>query len=151
MTQAARRPHYRACVTRRLPAAVAVLVLALAGCGGEDDPATPPGGTGGSSGGGVPGGSGGSDVTTEVSSIAPALESAVRGTPYPQSVDEAVDSLAEAGIDLAPGTEVGGYTYDPDAVEFVLCLQDADGAWASYDTAPMGVRDSGTEGGCPTS
>ncbi|WP_148615754.1 hypothetical protein [Nocardioides rubriscoriae] len=131
-------------MTRGVLPAVVVLALGLglAGCGDDESPSASGATT-------APAGSGADAVVAEVTSVAPALESYYRGGPYPQTLDEAVSTLAPAGITLSPGTEVGGYTYDPDAVEFVLCLQDADGAWASYDTAPMGVRDSGTSGGCP--
>ena len=113
---------------------------ALGACGDDEPAATAP----------APAPPAGADaVVAEVQQVAPALESAVRGGTYPQSVAEAEVSLAEAGLDLAAGHRVGDYVYDPDAVEFVLCLEDADGAWASYDTAPMGVRDSGGSGGCP--
>lgn len=120
-----------------------MLAAGLTGCGGGDTskPATQAGEPTIDSGAGA--------VVTEVSAVAPALESYYRGKTYPQSTDEVVASLGPAGVTLPPGTEVGGYTYDPDTVEFVLCLQDKDGAWASYDTAPMGVQDSGSQGGCP--
>jgi len=96
-----------------------------------------------------PQGDGANAVIAEVQQVAPALESFVRSDPYPQTVEEAEAALADGGIALAPGHRIGGYVYDPEAVEFVLCVEDADGAWASYDTAPMGVRDSGAAGGCP--
>lgn len=139
---------------RRVPTvlAPALVVLALAsGCGGSDDDGGPTDPVEGSA--GAPADADATSpaeaMSTEVSSVAPTLESYYRGGDYPRSVDDVVATLTGAGVTLAPGTEVGGYTYDADAVEFVLCLQDADGAWASYDTAPMGVRDSGDAGGCP--
>lgn len=89
-------------------------------------------------------------VGVEVESVAPALESYYRGTTYPTTLADAVASLADAGIQLAPGLSVTGYVYDADDVEFTLCIEDDEsGAWASYDTAPMSVRDGGDSGGCP--
>lgn len=145
-----------------LPALVPALTLALSvgltGCGGDDEPGSsevtpafePPQRTDAPD----PASSGAEgsadDVIDEVTEVAPELESFYRGGPYPRSVEDAVASLDAAGVSLLPGHEVGGYTYDEDAVEFVLCLEDEDGAWASYDTAPMGVRDSGTSDGCPS-
>jgi hypothetical protein len=136
-------------VLRTLAPLVVLLGLGLTGCG-DDAASDPAAGSNQSTGSAGSAGSGAADaVIAEVSSVAPALESYYRNGPYPQSLDEAVATLGPAGITLSAGTEVGGYRYDADAVEFVLCLQDADGAWASYDTAPMGVRDSGATGGCP--
>lgn len=157
----------RACFTvamRRLllPALVPALTLALSvgltGCGGDDEPgpsgststAAAPEETDAAEPAPPPAAGSADDVIAEVTEVAPELESFYRGGPYPRSVEDAVASLDAAGVSLLPGHEVGGYTYDEDAVEFVLCLQDDDGAWASYDTAPMGVRDSGTSGGCPS-
>ncbi len=113
----------------------------LAGCGSDDD-----------SGSGT--GSGGAGATSvegaqaEVDRLAVALESYYRGAGYPETLDDAVASLPGAGLSATAGYTVAGYVYDPDAVEFTLCVEDADGAWATYDTAPMSVRDSGDSGGC---
>ena len=88
-------------------------------------------------------------VQSDVENLAVSLESFYRGTPYPQTVDEVIASLPDAGLSLSPGNSIGSYVYDPDAVEFTLCVEDDAGAWASYDTAPMSVRDTGESGGCP--
>ncbi len=129
---------------RLLPALAVLTALVLTGCGDDEEGSSAPPTV-------APEGAASAQdaMIAEVSTVAPTLESAYRDAPYPQTVDEVVESLTGAGVTLAPGHEVGGYAYDPDAVEFVLCLQDADGAWASYDTAPMGVRDAGDSGGCP--
>ncbi|MCW2816366.1 MAG: hypothetical protein JWN84_3821 [Nocardioides sp.] len=141
-------PPYRRGVLRLLPALAALIVLVLTGCGDDQDRTASPGAAEDPL---AAAGSQAQDaMAAEVSTVAPTLESAYRDAPYPRTVGEVVESLTGAGVTLAPGHEVGGYAYDPDAVEFVLCLQDADGAWASYDTAPMGVRDAGATGGCPS-
>jgi hypothetical protein len=89
-------------------------------------------------------------VTDDVVRVAPQLESYYRGKPYPRTVDEVVASLAGADVTLSKGNRVGGYRYDPDAVEFVLCIQNSSGAWATYDTAPMTAGKGGAAGGCPS-
>ena len=105
---------------------------------------------------GVDGQDGGADsgapaaVGVEVERLAVDLEGYYRGGDYPTDVDGVLASLEGAGLEPAPGTEIGGYTYDPDAVEFVLCVQDQEGVWATYDTAPMSLRESGGSGGCPS-
>lgn len=88
-------------------------------------------------------------VIADVERLAPALESAVRGTAYPETVGEAEAALEDAGLALSPGNVVGGYAYDAADVEFALCIESASGSWALYDTAPMSTRSSGESGGCP--
>lgn len=84
----------------------------------------------------------------DVSRLAPALESAVRGTDYPTDLAGAQRALEAADLQPSEGNVVAGYRYDPDAVEFTLCVQAPDGSYATYDTAPMAVRRSGGSGGC---
>lgn len=85
----------------------------------------------------------------DVSRVAPALERLYRGGDYPRSLDQVVPTLDDAGEELADGNRLGAYRYDPDAVEFVLCVEHEDGAWATYDTAPMTTGRTGEGGGCP--
>lgn len=86
----------------------------------------------------------------EVGRLAPALESALRGTDYPDDLAGALAAVDEAGLDVADGYAVAGYAYDAAAVEFELCVaHTASGAWATYDTAPMSLREQGEDGGCP--
>ena len=81
--------------------------------------------------------------------MAVALESGIRGTDYPTDLAGAVARIEELGLQPADGLVVGGYRYDPDAVEFTLCVEDAGtGAWSTYDTAPMSLREAGESGGC---
>lgn len=135
----------------------AALVAFLGACGSDEavdavDPAAP-----GTSLSGAPGADPAdvdraaalAAVQDEVGVVAPALESFYRGTSYPQTLAEARDSLAEAGIDLMIGHTVGGYAYDDAATEFTLCIQGPSGAWATYDTAPMSLREGAENGGCP--
>lgn len=127
----------------RLATAVIALFL-LAGCG-DDDPASPADAVGTPSATSTDQGPM-ADLVTEV---APQLESLYAANGYPQSLVGVAATIGPAGITLPEGVEIGSYTLDTDAQEFTICLEDTAGAWASYDTAPMGVRDSGMSGGCP--
>lgn len=131
-------------------AALALLTSALAlsllaGCGSDGSDGSEVSGGAGTSSAGATSVEG---AQAEVARLAVALESYYRGAGYPESLDDAVASLEGAGLSTTAGYTVAGYVYDPDAVEFTLCVEDADGAWATYDTAPMSVRDSGDTGGC---
>lgn len=84
----------------------------------------------------------------DVSRLAPALESALRGTDYPTDLAGAQRALEAADLAPSAGNVVAGYRYDPATVEFTLCVQASDGSYATYDTAPMAVRRSGGSGGC---
>lgn len=90
-------------------------------------------------------------VRADVESIAPQLESYYRNREYPVDLAQVRQTLVETGVTLSRGNTIGGYVYDGDAVEFTLCIQNTSGAWATYDTAPMTLRDSGATGGCPAS
>lgn len=81
--------------------------------------------------------------------MTPALESAFRGGDYPRELDQVVAALEDEDLGLADGNTLGGYRYDPDTAEFELCVEHESGAFATYDTAPMSVRESGESGGCP--
>ena len=131
-------------VSRARQVPVAVLVgIACASTAACSGPGTGPA-QAGSAGGTI------AAVGAEVERLAVALEGSYRGGAYPTDVAGVLASLDGAGLEPAPGTEIGGYTYDPTAVEFVLCVQDENGVWATYDTAPMSLRESGEDGGCPT-
>lgn len=139
-----------------VPAALAVVVgLLLAGCGGDDDPTTNAAGDGDAA--AVAGESTDEgEVSDELARViedagrmAPALESALRGTEYPVTLEEALQALGEAGIEPSEGNVVNGYEYDPDTVEFVLCIEGPSGTFASYDTRPMSLFTTGETGGCP--
>lgn len=88
-------------------------------------------------------------VTEDAVRLAPALESYSRQAGYAMNLDEALALLDDA--DLAPTSPnvVGGYAYNADDIEFTLCVEAPDGAWAAYDTRPMTLVESGESGGCP--
>lgn len=90
-------------------------------------------------------------VRRDVSSIAPQLESYYQQREYPVDLAQVRQTLAESGVTLSPGNSIGAYVYDGDAVEFVLCVENTSGAWATYDTAPMTLARSGGRGGCAAS
>lgn len=85
----------------------------------------------------------------DVRVIAPALEGLYRDREYPRSLEKVIASLPQTGLELSPGNTLGAYKYDEKAVEFVLCVQNASGAYATYDTAPMATGKKGESGGCP--
>lgn len=89
-------------------------------------------------------------VRADVAEITPQLESFYRDREYPEDLAQVRQTLSQSGVTLRPGDSVGAYTYDGDAVEFVLCVENTSGAWATYDTAPMTVGESGETGGCPS-
>lgn len=150
------RSHLRAAV----PALTLLVLGALAGCADEDpnsgtvtpaderttrDFSSPTAGAEDGASGDL------ASVSADVERIAPALESYYGfRNDYPQDLAGAEASLADADVALTGDNTLGSYAYDADAVEFTLCVQAPGGAWATYDTAPMSVRDGGETGGCPT-
>ena len=89
-------------------------------------------------------------VLNDVNTIAPALEGYFRGAEYPRTLDEVLAALPKSGLQLSKGNSIGGYRYDASDVEFVLCVENTSGAFATYDTAPMATGQSGESGGCPS-
>ncbi len=85
----------------------------------------------------------------DVESLAVQLESYYRGGDYPRSLDELLGTLADAGVAPTGDNEVAAYAYDADTVEFTLCVEAPSGAWATYDTEPMTLRQGAESGGCP--
>lgn len=145
-------------ITRALVAGL--LVLAPAGCGDDDEEtrilgpgqvttnpdSTPPGTV-------PPAGKPSAalkSVLNDANRIAPALEGYFRGEEYPRSLDEVAAALPKSGLELSKGNSIGGYRYDAADVEFVLCIENTSGAFATYDTAPMATGQSGETGGCPS-
>ncbi len=146
-------------ITRALVAGL--LVLSVAGCGDDDDTAdasspaqviatpTPvPTPTGKPKGGKVSAAL--TSVLNDVNRLAPALEGYFRGQEYPRSLDEVAAAMPKTGLELSKGNSIGGYRYDASDVEFVLCVENTSGAYATYDTAPMATGQSGESGGCPS-
>lgn len=145
------------------PAGLA-LTLSLAACGSGGDADAEGSGSSGGSGAVIDpaatptlsSGAGGADEQSKVAgaveavtSIAPALESAVRSETYPMSLDEARARIEAAGLTPAAPLVVGGYRYHPESVEFTLCIEDSTtGAYATYDTGPMAPGAAAPSGGC---
>jgi hypothetical protein len=113
-------------------------ITVLSACGDEPDatpdPAAPP-----------------TDPTVidDVARLAPALESYSRSAGYAATLDEALAKLTEADLFPTEPNVVGSYLYDEAAVEFQLCIESPEGSWATYDTSPMSIFESGASGGCP--
>lgn len=68
---------------------------------------------------------------------------------YPADLAGAITAAEAAGLEQSPGNTLAGYTFDAEQSEFRLCVENTDGAFATYDTRPMSMRDSGSSGGCP--
>ena len=129
----------------RLPLVVLLAVVALGAAACSDDASEDAAGTGQGNGASTAS----QPAVDAVSDIAPRLESAVRSETYPMSLQEAVARIDELGLTPTAPLQVAGYRYDADLVEFTLCVEDADsGAYATYNTAPMSVRQAGDSGGC---
>lgn len=135
-------------MTRLAPVAPLALLAvalgaALAACG--DDGA----GAGSSASSGSGASAAAQPAIDAVSAIAPALESAVRSETYPMTLEEATARIDQLGLTPAEPLRVAGYRYDADLTEFTLCVEDTEsGAYATYNTAPMSVRQSAASGGC---
>lgn len=127
-------------------AAVTLLSTGLSGCGPDEPrPAETP-----TSASTAPSPDPGlASAAADVERLAVRLESFLRGGTYPRDLAGAVAALDDAGLEPSDGNEVATYVYDEDAVELRLCVESASGAWATYDTAPMSVREAGDTGGCP--
>jgi hypothetical protein len=145
-----------------------LLLLALTGCSsdGGDEPGTSPAPA--ASSGAVPddpaddetGDETGDETSDETSAeLASVTDDAVRVTPPLEahffdagpatSIPQVVETLADLGLTLSPGNQVGGYVYDLDDEDFRLCIEGPTGAYATYDTSPMSVFETGESGGCP--
>lgn len=81
--------------------------------------------------------------------FAVALEQDFFETGYSTTLDGAIAAAKRTGLQLEPGNSIGSYVFDPEDSEFQLCVENTSGAWATYDTRPMSMRESGDSGGCP--
>jgi hypothetical protein len=87
-------------------------------------------------------------VTADALRVTPPLESYFFGAGHATTLEEAVAALAENELELSPGNQVGGYAYDEADEDFKLCIQGPTGAFATYDTSPMSLFETGASGGC---
>ncbi len=88
-------------------------------------------------------------ATADVQRVAPRLEQYYFVKGYPSDLEGAKESMKESRQTLAKGNKLGGYSFDQEDREFILCVQNKSGAWATYDTAPMATGANGESGGCP--
>ena len=136
-----------------------LLLIALAGCGDDDKTADAPDNTGAGAVVSTPTtpdktpvaspSAGLTSALADVGELAPALEGYFASNSYAKTVGEAVAALPKAGVRLAKGNSIGAYKFRDSDTEFVLCVENTSGAWATYDTAPMSIGKSGESGGCP--
>ena len=57
--------------------------------------------------------------------------------------------MAPAGVKVTKGNKLAGYSFDEADREFIVCIENSSGAWATYDTAPMAAGANAESGGCP--
>jgi hypothetical protein len=137
----------------------AVLAVSVAGCGSaqsdtgtaNDQPTLTAPTTDDSMAGMDMGGSDDAAASTQADAekIAVRLEQIFAGSSYPKDLAGAIKVARANGLEPAEGNTIGGYTYDPNDVEFKLCVENSSGAYAIYDTRPMSMRGAGDSGGCP--
>lgn len=88
-------------------------------------------------------------VIDDANRVTPPLESYFFGAGPADTLEEAVAALAEIDLELSPGNVVGSYLYDDADEDFKLCVEGPTGAFATYDTSPMSLFETGESGGCP--
>lgn len=88
-------------------------------------------------------------VIDDANRVTPPLESHFFGAGPADTLEEAVAALAEIDLELSPGNVVGSYLYDDADEDFKLCVEGPTGAFATYDTSPMSLFETGESGGCP--
>ena len=134
-----------------------VLVLAalpalLSGCGGGDSQSTAKSGP--------PAGRTGATVAlspqaamaqamADVNQVAPKLQAYFAAHGYPTDLAGVAKSMTEAGVYMDPSNSLAAYKFDPKTKQWTMCVQNDNGAWASFDTGSIGGH--GTSGGCPQS
>ena len=88
-------------------------------------------------------------VTDDALRVTPPLELYFFSVGPAPDLDGAVAALEEIDQELSPGNTVGGYVYDTADEDFRLCIEGPAGAFATYDTSPMSLFETGETGGCP--
>lgn len=89
-------------------------------------------------------------VADDVQEYAVALEQFFFDNGYPQDLAGALASAKKlTNLSLSAGNKIATYTFDPDASEFQLCVENPSGASATYDTEPMSTIQTTNTGGCP--
>ncbi|MGQ0844204.1 MAG: hypothetical protein ACT4QF_08715 [Sporichthyaceae bacterium] len=94
-------------------------------------------------------GGGLASATADANRIAPKLEQYYFAKGYPTDLKGAKASMKPAGQKVSKGNTLAGYSFDKADEEFIICIQNSSGAWATYDTAPMAAGANGESGGCP--
>lgn len=77
------------------------------------------------------------------------LEQVFFDSGYPKDLAGAIAAADKTDLQLEPGNTIASYVFEPDTSEFRLCVENVSGAYATYDTRPMSMRESGPSGGCP--
>jgi hypothetical protein len=135
-------------------AIVLVLAALLSGCGGGD---STDGAKSGSSGqNGAPGATvtlspqaAMAQAMADVNQVAPKLQAYFAAHGYPTDLAGVAKSMTEAGLYMDPSDALASYKFDPKTKQWTMCVQNDNGAWASFDTGSIGGH--GTSGGCPQS
>jgi hypothetical protein len=85
----------------------------------------------------------------DVKRVAPALQAYFRTNGYPTTLEEVAKSMPKAKLTMDPSDGLGGYTFNPATKQFVLCVENDSGAWASYESMTGSVDQQGLKYGCP--
>jgi hypothetical protein len=83
----------------------------------------------------------------DVNQVAPKLQAYFAAHGYPTDLAGLAKSMTEAGLYMNPSDALASYKFDPKTKQWTMCVENDNGAWASFDTGSIGGH--GTSGGCP--
>jgi hypothetical protein len=138
----------------KLPAIVLVLTTTalLAGCGGggkSNADAQKPGPGGAAASAALSPEAAEATAMANVSQVAPRLQAYFATHGYPTDLAGLAKSMTEAGLYIDPSNSLASYKFDPKTKQWSMCVENDNGAWASFDTGSIGGH--GKTGGCPKS
>jgi hypothetical protein len=138
----------------KLPALALVLTTTalLAGCGGggkSNADSQKPGPNGPAATAALSPEAAEATAMANVNQVAPRLQAYFITHGYPTDLAGLAKSMTEAGLYIDPSNSLASYKFDPKTKQWSMCVENDNGAWASFDTGAIGGH--GKTGGCPKS
>lgn len=138
----------------KLPALALVLTTSvlLAGCGGggkSHSDSQKPGPNGPAATASMSPEAAEATAMADVNQVSPRLQAFFVTHGYPTDLAGLAKAMTQAGLYIDPSDSLASYKFDPKNKQWSMCVQNDNGAWASFDTGSIGGH--GKTGGCPKS